>query len=231
MPWVFFSDRPTQEHVMDVRAVNEWVAEAADFLAAPGWTEHAFAEGLYDTATNVLAPVFRRVWVNTYKVDPAVDAAAISLPLVSQWAAVSPTQYRAVVTTDTGTLEIHASFIVRNPNTLGPPPSNPPGIVFAIEIDGAIRYECATGGADPSGDLIENGFNVVVGGGGSPGVVNNGYGPGIRAEYTPVRVETAAVVGAGEHVIRLMYRNVEPARNDALQYVSNGEMTVVWSAT
>jgi hypothetical protein len=216
--------------VVDVVDLNTWIADVADVLATPGLTEHAFSAGSVDPL-EVPADAFGLCVVNLHLENPllALSLCNLQLPQSVSWRGVdmSGIEYTIVREVPEGVLHIVASFIVRNPVGLA---SNPPGLVFAIEVDGVVYYECTTGGVDTSANLIETAVGVVVSGGEYPVVVDTGSGPGVRAEYTSLTCSATVRVSAGTHQMRLVYRNIAPADADnGEQVVSNGELSMFWS--
>ncbi len=178
---------------------------------------------MHDIIENSLCQfdVMARLFSKKTRVDPLGTTANMEeIPPTTRWfpiAASKPTTFHS----RGGLALILISFQTHFPTM----PSGMSGLNFAIEVDGVMRPDTLLGTGDQGNDFLDLAFGATLSG----GEVDWDYGtsPSFRAIHEPKMVRGLIRLEPGQHVIRLVARNLFTVTAATAQYISNCETVVI----
>jgi hypothetical protein len=212
MAWVYLT-KFSNEELFDVRSCNEQLQQLCGASVDLG--EESWADGWLLPA-DLEPDVAVRYWLETY-INPSIaNGSGKLLVPADTWMAIDPlTQISS--TTRGGMIWVRASVGLKNPVTLT---NLPTGIELAIEVNGVIYQDGGIGAPDVNAETLKGiaGVNVTPSATGVEiALTKDQYGPGIRAYHDMPIIGCVAHVQAGPLNVRVVYRNVAPPTNEAVQ--------------
>lgn len=219
MAWAYPPYKPAAFDVLDMERFNENVSEFMQETNG-NLNEHNFR----DSSLQELADA-----------DLVADDLAIKIfhratsltPLSSDYPLTFSTDWKPVTDSDktffvpAGKLFVISSFqYIADATVLG---TRQPGAVFALELDGAIQTSSLLGAGDTSNEYTLNETT-------STPAINYDSSPSFRGLWEPKQVTGTFVISAGEHTIRLAYRNLASFGDisSPFQWISSREMICQW---
>lgn len=227
MSWFFPPEPFIAGEVLDIDLLNLNFAAVQSEVGGE-LNEHNFgtnalvgAESKWDDAIGL------RISTEAEEADPLDAAARHDIPVRTSWVPLEGSTHTHV--SRGGDALVIASFQISNNPNAGV--FDNPGLQFALEINGLVRYDGFIGSGDMTNDYISDAQNAMFTGTWNPALAGD-TGPGIRAKYFPVVLEAVVFLPAGEHIIRVVSRNLRLSSDAAVaQYSSQCEVIVLegWS--
>lgn len=153
-------------------------------------------------------------------VDPHAATSSMAVaPHRTRWSPIDGTEVE--FTSRGGKAFVIISFQVHQPSVV----AASSGLNFAIELDGVVMNDTLLGTGDESNDFLDTALGATVGG----GEVTYDYGtsPSIRAAQTKCLVSGVFQLEPGEHIVRLVARNLFTINGTPPQYISQRETIIL----
>jgi hypothetical protein len=216
MSWAYPKEKISASYVLDCDDFNAniaaWAAELDGNLNEHNWYASALHNAMV-TLEQCADDIAIRVYHRIRTADPTAAATAtwFEIPHGTQWSAIELDNDGSddiTFTSRGGKMEAFFQFNLHCDN----PGTKQSGVIFCVELDGAPLMNALIGTGDDSNDFVPvDGVTPTT---------DWDTSASFRADAFPMRVKVSANLQPGQHVVRLLARNLYQRDVVPSQYIS-----------